>query len=336
MIDDHLYSPTLPESDPVNECFLCGTLLTPETRTKEHVYPRWLIRKIGLQRESLKSPFTGTKTPYSRIIVPACRSCNTVHLRVLESRVQRALVHNRIEDATLSWADMCVWAAKVLYGTVLYDFLQADARSRDILAAFLHRHDFALMRAALQSLVGRVHFIGDSGFPASHQRFDVKVPRNPTDRFGLTTNPFGGALAIRAEHIGLLVTFDGGYVSTYGRDFIDRYRDRALHPAQFEELAADWLYMSELRTGVFNVSQSVSDDGTTLLDYSEPLLQRALDQMGKFRAFEAYDPRRRAVWVSATTGCSFEQVYGGEESITWLHGRDDVEFVDMDIEGPRH
>lgn len=73
-----------------DRCFLCGTTLTEQTRTSEHVFPKWLLNRFDLWDSEFNLQ-NGTAIRYRQIRVPCCQTCNGSYLSSLESRIEQAL-----------------------------------------------------------------------------------------------------------------------------------------------------------------------------------------------------------------------------------------------------
>jgi hypothetical protein len=59
-------------------CLFCGLALTEATRTREHVFPRWIQERYSLATLDLELA-NGTYARYSDLVVPACSDCNGIH-----------------------------------------------------------------------------------------------------------------------------------------------------------------------------------------------------------------------------------------------------------------
>lgn len=104
----------------LGECLFCGLALTEATRTREHVFPRWLQEEYGLGDQELVL-MNGSSVRYSQLLVPACAECNNVHASQLEVRVQR-------DQASLQ--DMYVWLLKLQLGVMHWETAHPASRDR--------------------------------------------------------------------------------------------------------------------------------------------------------------------------------------------------------------
>ena len=329
-----LYDPIGEDRDVANECFVCGITLDSTNRTKEHIYPQWLIARAGLTGETIRSPFLNKKTPYASFTIPACRKCNTGQLQLLEKKVQKAFTKVDFDKSDLTQEEIAIWTSKLLYGTILYDYIHASGDTRLHLQEILSWDDYQFMHAAIQSLLGKIQIGVFGEFPISIRIFKVKIPEHPRERFGLTTNPQSGAMVLRTDHLGLFVSFDAGYISRFGGRFFDSYAGRKLHPAQFDELAAHWLYMSSLQNCSIPFGRRTDEDGKIHIIYIYDSIDLIMRDMGTLGAFDEQVTSDFRQHLSLTTNISIEKLGEGESVPSWLYDSSGA-FYEMDIEGPR-
>lgn len=104
-------------------CFLCGVELTddpeareePHYRTREHVFPQWLLRDHDMYRQAMTLP-NRTLLTYDKLVIPCCRECNGKYLKPLEDRVGDAFRAGRKALQALDRTDLYLWLAKLYYG----------------------------------------------------------------------------------------------------------------------------------------------------------------------------------------------------------------------------
>ncbi|MBL7890737.1 MAG: hypothetical protein JNL24_14385 [Bacteroidia bacterium] len=99
-------------------CIFCGN--KPESKTKEHVIPKWLIEMTGdPNRITLLGKYRDTlrKYPWKNFTFPACDKCNGEYAK-LESRV-KIVIQKLLEKLSLSEMeinDLLDWLDKVRIG----------------------------------------------------------------------------------------------------------------------------------------------------------------------------------------------------------------------------
>ncbi|MFJ8896802.1 hypothetical protein ACIRCZ_19625 [Leifsonia sp. NPDC102414] len=113
-----------------DSCFICGRPI-PEgspQRTREHVFPKWLLRQLGLAESTLTSINRQT-IGYYQLTVPCCRTCNGVDFSAIEKRVQVAFSAGLDAVRRLDRRDLFLWLGKIYYGVVYAESLRrADVR----------------------------------------------------------------------------------------------------------------------------------------------------------------------------------------------------------------
>ncbi len=227
-----------------NDCFLCGTSLG-KNRTKEHVFPKWLIRKHNLSNQKLYL-LNGTDIKYSKLTIPCCEKCNNNHLSRIEDKVRSSFNRGYRAVENLPHETLYQWAGKIFYGILRKELqLLADQRdkakgtiiSEDLLTSYQSLHLF------LQSI--RRPFIYRSGYHFSvlvvNLHSDEKQPYNFSDHLSAMV------FAMRSGDVGIIVALeDAGLVQeTYGR-YVAAVGGRQLATPQFVELFAKTIYQSLL------------------------------------------------------------------------------------------
>ena len=106
-----------------SHCFLCGVELTddpharqePHYRTREHVFPQWLLRDHDMYRQAMTLP-NETLLTYDKLVIPCCLECNGTYLKPLEDRVAGAFRVGRDAVQRLDRSDLYLWLGKLYYG----------------------------------------------------------------------------------------------------------------------------------------------------------------------------------------------------------------------------
>jgi hypothetical protein len=259
-----------------DHCFLCGAALTDDTRSDEHVFPRWLQHKHNLwnQRVTL---LNGSTLPYRLLKISSCRGCNNNALSQLETDVQAILSGpfrsvSRVEEHRLFQ-----WCSKVLYGLLHRELrLLTDRRdpSRgpivrpELLEGLLTFHHFTT------SICRPFRFHGFTPYSLfvtealrsreSGSNFDYRdclaLGAGEQARIALT-------LALRTDHFAIFCVFqDNGLQKEHFQGFFDRFAGIPLHPIQFLELACKTVYKhSKLSFDPRYLSQTTGPDAAVIV-----------------------------------------------------------------------
>lgn len=92
-------------------CLFCGLELDDDSRTMEHVFPKWLQQRCDIADETIVLA-NGTELKYARLLVPACGECNNIDGGHLEERVA---------DGSASTQDMWIWMLKIQLGIYYWE-----------------------------------------------------------------------------------------------------------------------------------------------------------------------------------------------------------------------
>lgn len=230
-----------------DRCFLCGDHLTDSNRTDEHVFPEWLLHRVGLWNQSL-TLLNGTTIQYRQLTIPCCSECNNVHLGELENEMQAAFGEGY--DAVLALHPMRIfqWCAKIWYGLLFKELsLRADRRDTalgsimtpEALEQFQTHHIF-LQSVRLPWLFHE--FAPASVFVMKTHRYDV-----PQQNFDYIDNVItmngddpirAPLLALRCEGVAVVCVFeDLGLTKEYFDGTLHYADGQTLHPYQFGEVA---------------------------------------------------------------------------------------------------
>jgi hypothetical protein len=76
-------------------CFICGISHAEADFNDEHVFPKWILRKYDLYKQSITLP-NETKFKYNKYILPCCKQCNSLMGKKIEEPV-RNLIDQGVE-----------------------------------------------------------------------------------------------------------------------------------------------------------------------------------------------------------------------------------------------
>ncbi|WP_146241863.1 HNH endonuclease [Pseudomonas jessenii] len=233
-IRDHDFSETT--------CFLCGNDVENNQRSREHVFPKWLLHHFGL----LDHPLTllnGTRLAYRNLVIPCCQTCNNECLSSIEREVQERFMMGAAEVASMDRGRLLLWVLKIFYGLLYRElFLSIDRRdpAAGNIVSTEDMEQFQLLHFILQSCRVPMDFsVMDSDIPASVFVFEVQEPSNADWKFDYKDDVVNRTLYLRLGNVGILAAFDMGAQTPPGMEFFSRYQGHLLHPLQFAELGAN-------------------------------------------------------------------------------------------------
>ncbi len=231
-----------------NTCFLCGESLDG-TRTKEHVFPQWLLADYSLRHAKL-TLLNGTPIKYNQLTIPCCSECNNNCLSSLEKKIKESVHSGYKAVSQLPKIEIFQWLGKIFYGLLRKELTLPHDRASDsyeniIPASLLER--FSCLHAFLQSVHKPFEF-------PSEEPFSVLVANLHTphqdDLFFFRDSLEHMTCAIRMGSVGIIIALDdGGLLRETYQHYLDEVDGHPLTPLQFDELYAKCLYqVSLLRT----------------------------------------------------------------------------------------
>ncbi len=233
-IEDHPFT--------ADRCFLCGTCLTSENKTEEHIIPKWLQNQFNLWDEKI-SLLNGTLIPYRLLTIPCCFKCNNHDLKPFEDKIKAAVDSGYEEFQKIDKESLFLWLGKIYFGIMYRElFLNLDRADPDkgtitnpeYLKSFYSHFLF------LQG-IRKLHTFNDF-FPASIYIFKTQKPNSIKDQWDFVDSQITPFISIRLGEIGIIGVLEDCEATYQLKDFVDHHRDIELHPLQFREMTATILY----------------------------------------------------------------------------------------------
>ena len=210
-----------------DNCFLCGIALTSETKSKEHVFPVWLMDEFDLRRRQI-TLLNGTFINYENLVIPCCVACNTGPLSRLENTISTALREGTEAVRKLDPEILFLWLAKFYFGLIVREMTLVQDRSSGTVEYIVTPEViqlFSIHQLLLSRLNGKVEW---DTFPGSIFIFecleDLDVKKN-FDYFDSIHQPFV-SIRIGKTYVAAFLQ-DFGAVKEIGVDSWDPLRRAA-------------------------------------------------------------------------------------------------------------
>jgi hypothetical protein len=309
-----------------SRCFLCGSNLNNANRSDEHVIPRWVQDRFNLWDKTMTLQ-NGTLIPYRQLKIPCCKKCNNDFLSPIERSVAEASKTNAKSVRSLGNKTLFLWLGKIFYGILYRESLLSTDRSNlkgelivpnELLAEYKMHHFF------LQS--ARIPMVFENSFPASIFVFDLQKPNKIESQFDFNDEIQTLTISVRIGKIGILGALqDGGAQANGFCDFFKKLYKFKLHPIQFKELTAMFVYKALLFNRMPKYLISDLPDGIKI--FQLPL--------GGFSRKPLYDYWDQAVYakiLAQLTGFSLEKIYSPPKRVmSWLYGSDgNLQHLELD------
>jgi len=296
-------------------CFLCGRRFGSKTRSDEHVIPKWAQQSYDLWNERL-TLLNGTTIPYRHLTIPCCADCNNHHLQPIERAMSKAVAKGPEAVRELDRRVVFLWLGKIFYGLLYKElFLLADRASGhqtpittpDLLRQYQMHHYF------LQSVRVPMEFV--DFLPASIFIFETQVPQEPKYQWDFRDSFLNLFISCRMGSVGIISVLQDGGVQQGLAEAFDDFKQFALHPVQFIELAAQVRYKALL----FNRTPKY-----VMVD-ADPIqvIQLPLQGLSNKPLFDEWDQEQYARVLSVFIGVPLERIFAPPDKVmTWLRNND--------------
>ena len=230
-------------------CFLCGKNIAEGDDTKEHVFPKWLLKQFGLWDRKIELLNTSTM-PYRKLVIPCCQECNNEHLSKVEQDVKSNFYKGAEALRAMDRRTLMLWVLKIFFGLLYREvFLPLDRKDKSAgsIVPSEEMEQFQLLHYMLQACRVPMSFQQmDSDIPASLYVFKVQEPSLDSYKFDFKDNLRARTMYMRMGKVGILAAFDMGAQTCEGQNFFTPFQQHDLHPTQFEELGANF-FMKALK-----------------------------------------------------------------------------------------
>ncbi len=302
-------------------CFLCRRPLRETKATLEHVFPRWLLKRLDLYDHSITLA-NNTTIKYYQLTVPCCENCNKAGEKSLETPISGAFEQGYEAVSTVDHRTLALWCLKMYYGIRFKEhLLPRDRRNRNR-GRITRQEELKEMRLLFMILQGIRMDIQYVVEPWSLWVYRVKVSANESERFYFADLVDVSMFSIRINDVGIvMLPRDFGLVknSEYASNF-DGFLDCTLHPQQLNEIAARAAYFDIIRR--MGVTYMISLDSPPLVVYGGSLAARP---------WREWDWREYHKVLAFISKMPFEVWQPDERRLTFLEDTDG-NFIDLPLD----
>lgn len=112
-----------------SRCVMCRNLLTKDTKSAEHIYPKWLQNQFHLWDKKLTLP-NGSQIPYRQLTVPCCKECNGGLMADWEKQIQTAVEQGYDSFISLKEEVVVWWIYKLYYSKLIKELsIKSDIKN---------------------------------------------------------------------------------------------------------------------------------------------------------------------------------------------------------------
>lgn len=240
-----LYNPFENSDFSPETCFLTGQKLHSEEEEQISVFPEWILDRYTLRDKTFKM-LEGSNLKYKDMKMPCSKSVIENAINPLEEEIEKAFAAGYEAVKKVPKERLFLWMAKLMYG-VLYQDISIEQRKyslkgeKFILPEFLQER-FSKLHSLMQSLVCPMEFDGTKLWSISV--FEIKISKDVFNYKDETTNL---NFSLGMNDFGIVACLqDNGAVGINQQDIIEKFSTKTLHPIQFEEICARFIYANYL------------------------------------------------------------------------------------------
>lgn len=239
-----LYNPFQKFDFSPQTCFLTGQNLH-SVEEQISVFPEWILDRYSLRDKTFKM-LEGSSVQYQDMKIPYFSVVIKNAINPLEKEIEKAFTAGYKAVIKVPEERLFQWMAKLIY-VVLYNDISIQGRKSTVkgkefkLSGFLQAR-FKKLHLMLQSIVVPMDFKGTK--PWSIRVVKIKYSK---DVFNYKDEPTNLNFSLGMNDFGIVACLqDNGAVGINQQEMTDKISDKTLHPIQFEELCARFIYANYL------------------------------------------------------------------------------------------
>lgn len=227
-------------------CFLSGADLQSADE-QIGIFPDWILDRFSLRNKRFKMLDQVTGIQYEDLKLPCSPEVKNA-FQVLDEEIKNAFEGGYEEIKKLPEERLFLWMGKLVYG-VLYNDMVLEinrsakrAKGKDFQLSDFLKERFGKFHLMLQSLIVPMEFKNVK--PWSIKIVKLKYSK---DTFNYKDEPTNLNFSLGMNGFGIVACLqDNGAIGKNQQDILDKISDKILHPIQFEELCARFLYANYL------------------------------------------------------------------------------------------
>ncbi len=228
-------------------CFLTGQKLHSFKEEQISVFPEWILDRYSLRDKTFKM-LEGSSLWYKDMRMPCSKDVIENAIQPLEEEIEKAFTAGYDAVKEIPEERLFQWMAKIMYG-VLYQDISIEKRKpvvdgkEFVLPLFLQER-FGKLHSLLQSLVCPMDLNGSKLW--SIKVFKINISKDVFNYKDETTNL---NFSLGMNDFGIVACLqDNGAVANDQQRLTDMFSDKVLHPVQFQEFSARFIYANYLLT----------------------------------------------------------------------------------------
>jgi hypothetical protein len=258
-------------------CFLTGEDLKSND-DEVCIFPDWILDRFSLRNKKFKMMDQVTGIHYEDLKLPCSLAVKNA-VEILDKEIEIAFNSGYEAVVKIPEERLFLWMGKVLYGVLYNDMSVEIKRSsknpklKEFKLSPLLKERFGKFHLMLQSLVVPMEFKGIK--PWSLQIVKLKYSQ---DTFNYKDEPTNLNFSLGMNGFGIVACLqDNGAVAEREKEILNKMSGKVLHPIQFEELCAKFLYANYLLKK--RAQHSIRVTNEKVIIESEPLTESVAEPL---------------------------------------------------------
>jgi hypothetical protein len=252
-------------------CFLTGHNLQSEEEEQIFVFPEWIMDRYSLRDKTFKM-LEGGNVKYNDMKIPCLKSVSEQAIKALDKEIEEAFTAGYEAVKKVPEERLFLWMAKLLYGVLYHDISieqrKATANGKEFGLSLFLQERIGKLHSILQSLVCPMEFKGTKFW--SIEVFKIKISKDVFNYKDETTNL---NFSLGMNDFGIVACLqDNGAVGINQQELTDKFSSKTLHPIQFEEFCARFIYANYLLNSY--AEYSLQSDEEKVIIESAPLTSK--------------------------------------------------------------
>lgn len=239
-----LYKPFETLNFSKQSCFLSGEKLH-STEEEASVFPLWLMQEYQLENKPFKLLDESMST-YKDMKLPCSNAVYEQAIEPLEEEIRTAFINGYDSVVQVPEIKLFQWIGKMVYGILFHEIriglMQQKAKNEEFILSQSLVHKFSNLHLMLQSLIMPIVFEGT--LPWTIRIFKLNSKQ---DLFNYRDEINTLTFSLAMKDFGIIACLqDNGTNGVYHKDILQKIKDQALHPVQFEEICGRFFYSNYL------------------------------------------------------------------------------------------
>jgi len=257
-----LYNPFATLHFDEHSCFLSGDDLNGNNEII-NVFPDWVLDDYDFRERNFEMMDTVNQTTYGALTLPCSKRVKKA-MDELDAEVKSAFDKGFEAVEALDHQKLFLWAGRMVYGVLYQELMiermRSEKRGIEFELSKTLKKRFAYFHLMLQSLISPVRFTENKAWSIALVRLKYSK-----DIFNYRDDAVNLIFSLGFNGFGIIAVLqDNGVLYNEYKGLLSKTSGKVLHPVQFEELCARFLYSNYLLQYPKNFSIRESKDGITI------------------------------------------------------------------------